>query len=324
MKDFCSQPYVFQMSFLEKKLPPMTTLIAFEAAFRHRNFTRAATELRLTQASISRLIRQLEENLSTRLFDRGRRDVTPTAAGEALAVTVRRCLADLALTTDQLRDAGDTDGKLTVFAELGLASHLIAPNMGAFQQRHPDVSIRIYTSAEPLEAFDQEFDVGLRSGWWAEHSYHIEPVADDAIFPVCAPAFLDRLGTSITPARIAQGPLLHWDPAATGPWPDWSDFLARFGIDLPRPMVGPSVNSYDVLLDVVERTDGFALAWARTVEDRLAAGRLARVPGMVLPLPDHIAAHFSKRKPPNPLAQEFMDLIRRAVPPLTLSDPIER
>ena len=63
------------MSNLRRRLPPMNTLTAFEAAYRLGSFSRAAEELALSQSSVSRLVRQLEELIGERLFSRGRYDV---------------------------------------------------------------------------------------------------------------------------------------------------------------------------------------------------------------------------------------------------------
>ena len=63
------------------RLPPMSVLLAFESAARHGSFSRAATELNTGQASISRRIAKLEEQLSVRLFDRSGIGVTLNAAG---------------------------------------------------------------------------------------------------------------------------------------------------------------------------------------------------------------------------------------------------
>ena len=63
-----------------KPLPPMNSLIVFEAAARHLSFTKAANELNVTQGAISRQIRQLEEYLGKELFLRANRNIslTPT------------------------------------------------------------------------------------------------------------------------------------------------------------------------------------------------------------------------------------------------------
>jgi len=65
------------MSNFYRKLPPMNTLVAFEAAYRLKSFSRAADEIARSQASVSRKIRQLEDSLGVKLFDRQRHDVIP-------------------------------------------------------------------------------------------------------------------------------------------------------------------------------------------------------------------------------------------------------
>ena len=64
-----------------KPLPPMNSLIVFEAAARHLSFTKAANELNVTQGAISRQIRQLEEYLGKELFLRANRNISLTPTG---------------------------------------------------------------------------------------------------------------------------------------------------------------------------------------------------------------------------------------------------
>ena len=68
-----------------RALPPLAELVAFEAAARHLNFTRAGEELSLTQSAISRQITLLEESLGVRLFERIRQRVVLTQAGRFYA-----------------------------------------------------------------------------------------------------------------------------------------------------------------------------------------------------------------------------------------------
>src|SRR3954452_18270142 len=65
-----------------------------EAVARHRHFTRAAEELHVAQSALSHQIRRLEAELGTELFERTSRRVTPTAAGEAVALRARRVIAE--------------------------------------------------------------------------------------------------------------------------------------------------------------------------------------------------------------------------------------
>ncbi|MDX1268567.1 MAG: LysR family transcriptional regulator, partial [Oceanisphaera sp.] len=79
-----------------KPLPPMNSLIAFEAAARHLSFTLAANELSVTQGAISRQIRQLEEYLGKELFVRASRNISLPATGLQYYQTFYRALLDVA------------------------------------------------------------------------------------------------------------------------------------------------------------------------------------------------------------------------------------
>ena len=57
---------------MSRRLPSLTALRAFEAAARHRSFSRAAAELHVTRAAVSQLVKQLEDALKVKLFKRGK------------------------------------------------------------------------------------------------------------------------------------------------------------------------------------------------------------------------------------------------------------
>lgn len=300
------------MAEISKNLPPLNTLVVFEAACRHGSFTRAADELALSQASVSRRIRELEQDLGVRLFERRRYDVEPTADGETLAATVRPMLNELALTAERLRDHGAGTRSLTIFSDLTLTHAFVTPVVGEFQRLNPDLRLRVLATSEPIEAARQEFDFGLQYGRYAEHAFDIEPIADDAIFPVCSPKLAARLPSPFGPVELAKQRLLHF--AETGrKWPDWRNFLAQFRVKEPPPIEGLIFSSHHVCLDVAEKGEGIALGWARSVKPRLDADRLVRLPGMTMPLPDSINVYRPKRGPQKPTANQFIRLLQSRI-----------
>ncbi len=300
------------MTEILRHLPPLAALRAFDAAYRLGSFTRAAEELALSQASISRRIRELEHDLRVPLFERRRYDVVPTENGDILAATTRVALRELAATAERLRARGDGKERLAVFSDISLGNVLVAPCVGEFQRLNPNLSLHILSSSEPVESIRDEFDIALQYGRWAEDRFDIQPIADEVIFPVCAPEVLTRLPSPATPVDIASQPLLHLVDVGRK-WPDWRSFLAFFRLKEPRPIEGLTFNSYQICLDVAERGEGIALGWGRTVADRIASRRLVRIPGLTMRLAGMVNIYKRKGSRPNPVAERFVDLLRSKI-----------
>ena len=104
---------------LRNTLPPTNSLVVFEAATRHRNFTRAGEELQVTQSAVSRQIQLLEDHLGTSLFQRRSRGLELTPEGERLHRAVAMGLEHIASVAADIR-RHCTPGELTIAP----ASHL--------------------------------------------------------------------------------------------------------------------------------------------------------------------------------------------------------
>ena len=300
------------MSNLRRRLPPMNTLTAFEAAYRLGSFSRAAEELALSQGSVSRLVRQLEESIGERLFSRGRYDVAPTTAGREYAYTVRHSLSDIAQATDRMRLNSQDSETLTIYSDLGLGSAILTPCMGEFQRQHPQVRLRIVVSPEPIEETLEAFDFGLQQGRWAEQRFVIESIGDDLLFPVCSPDLFNSLNNPGDPQELASKPLLSLEQRNRA-WPDWHEFLAEFDVTLPHSSTITVLNTYPMYLDLAELGEGVALGWARTVQDRLDAGSLVRVPNLSIPLPDYINVYHNRQAPTKPSSRAFVKLLKNRI-----------
>jgi len=300
------------MAEFDRLLPPLAALVPFESAYRLGNFTKAARELHQSQATISRRIRELEDDLGVALFDRQRHDVSPTADGDLLAASVRLSLSELSATADLIRRRALDSDSITVLTSMSLATATVAPVLGEFHRTHPDIDIRVVAASDLVASSDEDFDLALGYGPDESANFDVEFIADEAVFPVCSPALAARLPTPVTPADIAELPLLHVDYVDPG-WTTWQDVLASALVGEPRDVKSVVFTSYQVCLDVAERDGGVALGWERSVRSRLDQGTLVRIPDIVIPHAGRINAYFPKRTAPNPHAGSFVTMLKAAL-----------
>ena len=296
------------MTRFRKHLPPLGSLVPFEAAFRLGSFTRAADELAISQTSVSRRIRELEHDLGVPLFVRRRYDVEPTEDGVALAASVRGALTELREAAIGLRSRAAGDTELTIFSCMSLGNALVAPCVGEFQRRNPKLQLHVLSSLDPIETIGDDFDIGFQYGRWAADRFEVEPIADEVVFPVCAPELVPRLPAHVSAKELATMPLLHLVDNGRD-WPDWRSFLAAFNTENPEPIEGPEFSSYQICLDVAEQAEGIALGWGHAVKERLSNGRLTRITDLEMRLPGFVNVYRRRNSHTKKVADQFVSLM---------------
>src|ERR1043165_1707965 len=123
-------------------LPSLDLLVGFEAAARHLSFTKAATELFLTQSAVSRQVQALEEALGVALFQRRHRALLLTDEGQLLARSVSAMLDQLREITRKVRGNG-APSPLSVTTIVSFASLWLIPRLPKFRALHPAADVRI-------------------------------------------------------------------------------------------------------------------------------------------------------------------------------------
>src|SRR5690606_19640106 len=125
-----------------RRVPPLELLRGFEAAARHRSFTRAAAELHVTQSAVSRQVRRLEAALGVRLFDRRTRALVLAAVGHTYYVEVQRLLDELLEITARVKTRRAAT-LLRVTTTPTFASLWLIPRLSEFQRRFPNVHVHV-------------------------------------------------------------------------------------------------------------------------------------------------------------------------------------
>ncbi|MFJ3485745.1 LysR substrate-binding domain-containing protein [Pseudomonas sp. NPDC090202] len=260
------------MNRLGKSLPPLASLLPFEAAARLQSFSRAADELNLTQAAVSRQIRALEENLGIRLFQRRNRAVFLTDAGREFSVTLSNALREVADTADRLRGVAGNN-EVVLLCQPSEAFHWLMPRLADFHQQYPEIELKMVTWASPLTEFQGYFDVAMQS---SNRDHGLHPLlfsASDEVFPVCSPRYLQGRDTPIALDQLQRHTLLHHDalPAYQLEWDTW---LATFAVELPQRHRRLAFDSYSLMLHAAVEGHGLAMGWRRTAQRMLDSGVL--------------------------------------------------
>ena len=259
-----------------RRLPPLGALRAFEAAAQHLSFTRAAAELCVTQAAISHQIRQLEDWLGFRLFERRGHALKLTAKGEAYLPELAGVLDRIAAATLRLMEPDARPLRITVLPSF--ASRWLVPRLEAFRALHPDIDVRLDSSADVWTFATERFDLGIRSGLGRWTGVKADLIARETLSPVCSPALADGPPAIRVPADLRHVRLLYDTPREA--WRHWCDEAGIVGLDLDA---GASFNDASLALQAAVEGQGVALGRLMLAADDLRSGRLVQPFDVVLP-----------------------------------------
>lgn len=170
----------------------ITNLQAFIAIAETGSFSAAAERLFLTQPAVSKRLRQLEEQLGSRLLDRNGRQVRLTQSGRELLPGARQILKDLQALKQRIAEIeGHAMGSMSLATSHHIGLHRLPPVLRAFRERHPQVTLDLHfmDSEKACEQVEQgELEVAVVTLPF-RHSERLEylPIWDDPLQLVCAP-----------------------------------------------------------------------------------------------------------------------------------------
>lgn len=245
---------------------PLNALRAFEMSARHLSFTRAASELNVTQAAVSQHVRNLEERLGAPLFRRLPRGLALTEEGQALLPVVSDSFERIGAVLEQFGDARARE-VLTVGAVGTFAVGWLMPRLRQFQRAHPFVDLRLYTNNNRVDLAGEGLDYAIRFGDGNWQGILAEPLFAAPLSPVCAPAAATRLRE---PLALYEMPLLRSYRAD-----EWGAWFAAAG--LPCPVLrGTVFDSSLTMAEAAAQGAGVALLPTRMFMRELQQGRLVR------------------------------------------------
>lgn len=257
---------------------PLSLLQQFVLVARHGNLSRAAGQANLTVSALSHQMRQLEERLERRLFERGPRGVSLTVEGCNLLEAVGEHFDAIDHAMQRYRTRRHE--ALTLSASPGIMSSWLVPRLPRLVAAHPDLELNLQ-SGSTLVNFEREpVDVGLRYGRGEWAGLRSERLFGEWIAPVAAPELMARM-KGIDPLDLSRWPLLG-EPAPSTRWDDW---FARSGGARPKRYVA-QFDSLDALRHAALEGLGVALGRMVTSKSLIDAGRLVVLGDDYLPVPE--------------------------------------
>ena len=266
------------------RIPPLSALNAFVTFARTGGIRRAATELRVDHAAISRHIRDLELSLGITLRDKATGSLTQ--AGHTYYDRIAPLLDGLATATADMRNR---IAPLTVTCAHGFAYHWLLPRLYAFRKAHPhmEVLLRSVDASAAFHVSGVESANHAQIGYVREGSTTPEPrtirhmdIARPPVFPVASPQCIQALGGQPrTTEDLLDAPLLHEEDDT-----EWRRWFAAQGVHASVIPTAGRLWQAHITLAAARAGEGMALGNPFLLGDDLLTGRLVRIQPTQTPL----------------------------------------
>ncbi|NWA28146.1 LysR family transcriptional regulator [Pseudomonas gingeri] len=281
-------------------------LRAFEAAARHHSFTAAAVELGTTQPAISQQIKRLEDQLTTRLFDRIYRGIELTEAGSILFEQVQAGLQSIdsglsAVTAQRQHEV------LQVATDFAFAAYWLMPRLHRFHAANPQVDVSLVTSERSHNMLRTDIDVAVLFGKGRFKQGESHWLFSEEVFPVCSPQLLKGRQLPLSTEALQEFPLLHLKGENSSHWFDWSGVFRELGLTAAPAPGQLRFDNYTLLIQAAIGGQGVGIGWRHLVDNLLEQGLLCR------PISQTVISTFGyyvvlpQRKRRGALIQRFFD-----------------
>ncbi|PKH22276.1 LysR family transcriptional regulator [Enterobacterales bacterium CwR94] len=263
------------------KKAPLPYLRAFEAAGRHGAFIDAAKELDLSASAISHAVKNLEDQLGMRLFQRTTREMVLTREGALLLEHVQRGFDEIQQGFQRLQT--EQSRPLRVHTAPSFANQWLLPRLATFVREHPQIDLRLSASTDYARFEQDDFDLDIVYGEPRPSLYEKIPLAVEELTPLCSPALAAQIRL---PEDLYQQTLIQCDVQLY----QWKGWFEANNLTPPRQYGLRFDRSFMAISAAV---DGLGVV----LESRLLAERELQRGTLVCPLIDstkeiHYIGHY--------------------------------
>ncbi|MCO4318252.1 LysR substrate-binding domain-containing protein [Phyllobacterium sp. 21LDTY02-6] len=286
------------------RIPSTQALRALESFSRHGSVWRAAEELHLTRSAVSHQLRLLERDLGFQLLQRDGKGVVLTPRGRKYANDVRKALIVLDDAGGRQSTTG-TSGPLTVSCTAGFASLWLCTHIAEFQEKYPDIALRIVTPRKLDDVSDSNVDlfIAFGDGNWPNRS--VEQLCDVEFTPLCSPVLLNKLGGLAEPKDLLRATLLHLDD-----FEDWTRWLALANVDNPDSERGIVFSDMNLVFSAAITAQGIAMGDELTCRKAMQGGQLIKPFDLAIKSPKSYFLVTDYERLKHPAQSAFSDWLR--------------
>jgi LysR family transcriptional regulator, regulator for bpeEF and oprC len=291
--------------------------VVFVKVVEQGSFTAAARLLRLPKSTVSRRVQLLEARLGVQLLQRTTRSLGLTEAGKVYFEHCREISRELEEAKNAVAELhGTPRGWLRLAAAPTVASAWVAPLLGQFSQRYPEIQVELLISGEPPDMIGSGLDLALYAGALPDSNLALLKLASFDIHAYASPDYLLRYGEPSHPDELEAHRVLALTGHRQGGEYQWTMHRGRdSGVFPIRPLLVCSDAS--LLQATLLAGEGIALACGFSMNPHLATGAVRKIlPGWRGPRID-LHAVFPRHRAMAPKVRVFIDFLadRLASPP---------
>jgi DNA-binding transcriptional LysR family regulator len=256
-------------------------LQVFHAVAKQGSFTKAAESLFMTQPAVTFQVKQLEEQLQTRLFDRAQGRISLTPAGRMALDYAERILTLSAELETRLKEiSGKVAGPLLIGASMTVGEYVLPQLIGLFKSRFPAVMPNLFvgnSEAVQNRVAEHTLDLGFIEGDTHLPSLHSEVCCEDELQVVCAPTHPLAKEACAQPAALTQHPYVSRE-AGSGTRAVIDRYLQDIGVPPDSLDIVVELGSPEGIKGLVASGVGFAIMSSVIAAKEIQLGQLVQVP----------------------------------------------
>ncbi len=252
-------------------LPSTTALRYFVESAKYASFTQASERLHVTQAAISKQVKQLEELLGLDLFIREKQRIRLSPAGEIYYKDAVRTLRELEKLTLKVRSYNNKVDEIHIGILPTFASRFLIPLLPTLYAQYPEIRVKLTTELGKIDFSQQPYDIVISFNELVQDDVTTYDIMDETLLVVSSPKLVQQ--EKLTLNQLEKMPLLTF---LARPYL-WNDWFASVNRTAPAPQSGLVFENFQMLIHATIAGLGVALLPEFMIKRELKNGQLKQV-----------------------------------------------